>query len=81
MYAVVLVLNHPVQNFNQNILVMTESSTCSQEMAFNQTKQLAEAAMAPLAGNSNDIKIFFSVLGLQNVPCVYVQAFFFGTYT
>ena len=51
MYAVILVMTHPVQNFNNNILVMSESATCGQEQAFNQTKELVEAAFSPIAGN------------------------------
>lgn len=55
MYAVVLVMNHPVQNFNKNVLVMSDSSTCGQEMAFNQTKEVIEAAFSPMAGNLVEI--------------------------
>jgi hypothetical protein len=51
MYAVILVMTHPVHNFNNNILVMSESATCGQEQAFNQTKELVEAAFSPIAGN------------------------------
>ncbi|XP_052098978.1 DC-STAMP domain-containing protein 2-like [Mytilus californianus] len=50
MYAVILVMNHPVQNFNKNVLVMSDSSTCGQEMAFNQTREVIEAAFSPMAG-------------------------------
>jgi len=46
----IMVLNHPVQNFNHNIVVMSESSTCGQQLAYNQTKELVDAITAPLAG-------------------------------
>ena len=48
MYALFLVMNHPMKNFNANIMVMSESATCGQEMALNKTKELAAAAAAPM---------------------------------
>ncbi|CAG2196969.1 unnamed protein product [Mytilus edulis] len=62
MYAVVLVMNHPVQNFNKNVLVMSDSSTCGQEMAFNQTKEVIEAAFSPMAGVINMISKLMDAL-------------------
>ena len=53
LYVVVLVMNYPVKNFNKNVLVMSESATCGQEMAFNQTRELVEAAFSPMAGKSS----------------------------
>ena len=48
MYALFLVMNHPMKNFNANIMVMSNSATCGQEMALNKTKELAAAAAAPM---------------------------------
>ena len=48
MYALFLVMNHPMKNFNANIMVMSESATCGQEMALNKTKDLVKAAVAPM---------------------------------
>ena len=55
MYIVMLVMTYPVHNYNHNILVMSDSSTCGQEMAYNQTRQLVDAAVSPITGNYNHV--------------------------
>lgn len=47
-YAMVLIMNHPVKNFSNNMDVMTEAATCGASMAINETKDLLESAAAPL---------------------------------
>ncbi|XP_071104714.1 DC-STAMP domain-containing protein 2-like [Haliotis cracherodii] len=56
MYATILILNHPVTNFNHNILVMSESATCGQSLAQNETRQLIEEAMSPVAALLDGIR-------------------------
>ncbi|KAK3612457.1 hypothetical protein CHS0354_032071 [Potamilus streckersoni] len=49
-------MNHPLINFNRNIVVMSQSSTCGQEMAYNKTKDLVKSAVAPFAGVVENIR-------------------------
>ncbi|XP_046552587.1 DC-STAMP domain-containing protein 2-like [Haliotis rubra] len=56
MYATILILNHPVTNFNHNILVMSESATCGQSLALNETRKLLEEAMSPVAALIDGIR-------------------------
>ena len=53
MYALFLVMNHPIKNFNTNIMVMSQSATCGQELALNKTKELVKAAAAPMQSKLN----------------------------
>ena len=48
MYALFLAINHPLMNMSRNITVMSQSTTCGQEMALNGTKELVKAAKAPI---------------------------------
>ena len=48
-------MNHPVKNIFVNVTVMSQSATCGQELALNETKELIRAATAPLEG-----KLYFS---------------------
>lgn len=56
MYAMVLILNHPVQDFSHNLNVLTDAATCGQSMALNETKRLVEAAASPLVSIISGIK-------------------------
>ncbi|GFO14708.1 DC-STAMP domain-containing protein 2 [Plakobranchus ocellatus] len=56
MYAMVLILNHPVQDFSHNLQVLTDSATCGQSKALNETKNLVEAAASPLISIISGIK-------------------------
>ncbi|KAL5019782.1 hypothetical protein ScPMuIL_002674 [Solemya velum] len=56
-YAMILVMNYPMKNFDRNIIVMSESSTCGQQMAYNQTKELVDAALAPMAGMIDSVRL------------------------
>ncbi|XP_052817975.1 DC-STAMP domain-containing protein 2-like [Mya arenaria] len=49
-YALILAMNNPLRNVNRNINVMSQSTTCGQEMALNETKELVKAAVAPMQG-------------------------------
>ncbi|XP_021355764.1 DC-STAMP domain-containing protein 2-like, partial [Mizuhopecten yessoensis] len=62
MYVMILVMSYPVKNFNHNIVVMSESSTCGQQMAYNQTKELVDAAVAPIAGVIESVRIVMKSL-------------------
>ncbi|KAK3741414.1 hypothetical protein RRG08_011190 [Elysia crispata] len=48
MYAMVLIVNHPVQDYSHNLTVLTDAATCGQSMALNETRRLVEAATSPL---------------------------------
>jgi len=50
MFALFLAMNHPLRNVQRNLNVMSQSTTCGQEMALNQTKDLVKAAVAPMQG-------------------------------
>ncbi|XP_059165100.1 DC-STAMP domain-containing protein 2-like [Physella acuta] len=56
MYAMVLVMNHPVHNFSSNMDVLSDAVTCGQSMALNETKKLVEAAASPLLSVITGIK-------------------------
>ncbi|XP_069113575.1 DC-STAMP domain-containing protein 2-like [Argopecten irradians] len=62
MYIMILVLSHPVKNFNHNIMIMSNSYTCGQQMAYNQTKQLVDAAVAPIAGVIESVRVVMKSL-------------------
>lgn len=51
LYAIVLVMAHPVANFNKNVMIMSNSATCGQELSYNQTKEVLNQIANPLAGN------------------------------
>jgi len=48
MYAMFLAMNHPMTNVYRNIGVMSNSITCGQEKALNETKDLIKACVAPM---------------------------------
>ncbi|KAH3769099.1 hypothetical protein DPMN_170346 [Dreissena polymorpha] len=50
MYALFLAMNHPLRNVNRNINVLSQSTTCGQEVALNETRELVKAAAAPVQG-------------------------------
>ena len=52
-YAFLMVLSGPMQNFNNNIHVMSNSATCGQQMTYNVTKEVVDMAMAPVKGKMN----------------------------
>ncbi|ESP05583.1 hypothetical protein LOTGIDRAFT_103236 [Lottia gigantea] len=56
MYAMVLVMIYPVTNFSNNILVMSESATCGQGMALNETKDLVKTAVSPIASMADGLR-------------------------
>nr|KAI8755460.1 DC-STAMP domain-containing protein 2-like [Biomphalaria glabrata] len=56
MYAMVLVLNYPVQNYSHNMVVLSNSTTCGQSLALNATKKLLENAASPLFSVLNGIE-------------------------
>ncbi|KAJ8303050.1 hypothetical protein KUTeg_019446 [Tegillarca granosa] len=64
LYIMILVMTHPVVNFNRNIMVMSNTATCGQQLAYNQTKELVESATAPLA--LKKITIMGTIKSLMN---------------
>lgn len=65
MYAMFLAMNHPMTNIHRNINIMSQSITCGQEMALNETKDLIKTAVAPMQGRCNTTRhvgIFSMVL-------------------
>ncbi|XP_033753894.1 DC-STAMP domain-containing protein 2-like [Pecten maximus] len=62
MYIMILVMSYPVKNFNHNITVMSNSYTCGQQMAHNQTKELVDAAVAPIAGVIESVRTVMKTL-------------------
>ena len=52
MYAFVLVMTYPMENFHHNTEVMSQSSLCGQEAAYNATKDVIDVALAPVKSKS-----------------------------
>ncbi|RUS84288.1 hypothetical protein EGW08_007932, partial [Elysia chlorotica] len=73
MYAMVLILNHPVQDFSHNLEVLTDAATCGQSLALNETKKLAEAAAAPLVSIISGIKVMLK--GIRRLADALRKAF------
>ena len=52
MYAFVLVMTYPMENFHHNTEVMSQSTQCGQEAAYNATKEVMDVALAPVKSKS-----------------------------
>ena len=52
MYAFVLIMTYPMENFQHNTEVMSQSALCGQEAAYNATKEVIDVALAPVKSRS-----------------------------
>ncbi|KAI0233286.1 hypothetical protein LSAT2_016464 [Lamellibrachia satsuma] len=68
MYAFVLITSYPMENFQHNTRVMSQSSLCGQEAAYNATKEVVDVALAPVRSIIGRIrKLIKSLMRFTNV--------------
>ncbi|CAH1790156.1 unnamed protein product [Owenia fusiformis] len=72
-YVFVLVMTGPVQNFTHNVRIMSESSTCGQEVAYNLTKEVVKESLSPVHGIIDAIRNV--IQGMMNLAEALRKAF------